>query len=120
MTDAERDEVIDRTAGVTASFLKELIRRAVLQSLDQRADAAADVGGPGAVTVTAEHCSRALDDLLDSAHGVTRSLLGVGVDPADVPAGGSRGGGPRPGLHPGMRTLPGRAGHGWTAYTPLG
>jgi len=32
--------------------------------------------------------ARALDDLLDSAQGVTRTLLGVGVDPTTLPAGG--------------------------------
>jgi hypothetical protein len=38
--------------------------------------------------VTGAHLSRALDDLLDSAQGVTRTLLGVGVDPATLPPGG--------------------------------
>jgi len=38
-------------------------------------------------TVTGAHLSRALDDLLDTAQAVTRTLLGVGVDPADLPAG---------------------------------
>ena len=38
--------------------------------------------------MTGTHLARALDDLLDSAQGVTRTLLGVGVDPATLPAGG--------------------------------
>ena len=38
--------------------------------------------------VTGAQLSRALDDLLDAAQGVTRTLLGVGFDPADLPAGG--------------------------------
>jgi hypothetical protein len=38
--------------------------------------------------VTGAHLSRALDDLLDSAQGVTRTLLGVGVDPTTLPTGG--------------------------------
>ncbi|MGI8417741.1 MAG: hypothetical protein ACR2P2_16365, partial [Nakamurella sp.] len=42
-------------------------------------------------TVTAEHTSRALDDLLDSTQQVTRSLLGVGNDPEQLPAGGGLG-----------------------------
>ncbi|MGH3263949.1 MAG: hypothetical protein ACRDNS_18375, partial [Trebonia sp.] len=46
-------------------------------------------------TVTGAHLARALDDLLDSAQGVTRALLGVGVDPATLPVGGALGG-PRP------------------------
>jgi hypothetical protein len=40
------------------------------------------------------HLARALDDLLDSAQGVTRTLLGVGVDPATLPAGGALGASP--------------------------
>jgi hypothetical protein len=70
---------IERTEGVTASFLKELIRRAVLEALHD------DAALPA---VTAAHLGRALDDLLDSAQGVTRTLLGVGVDPTTLPAGG--------------------------------
>lgn len=124
MTDAERSEVIERTDGVTASFLKELLRRAVLESLDENAPASAGAtreataGMAAMTTVTAAHCARALDDLLDSAQGVTRSLLGVGTDPSELPSGGSRGGGPRP-MPSGMRAR-GRAGFGWTTYTPLG
>jgi hypothetical protein len=44
------------------------------------------------------HLARALDDLLDSAQAVTRTLLGVGVDPADLPAGGALSLGPGPGM----------------------
>ena len=43
---------------------------------------------PALPAVTGAHLSRALDDLLDSAQGVTRTLLGVGVDPTTLPAGG--------------------------------
>jgi len=75
---------IERTDGVTASFLKELIRRAVLEALHDTA-LKSDAGLPA---VTGAHLARALDDLLDSAQGVTRTLLGVGVDPTTLPAGG--------------------------------
>jgi hypothetical protein len=75
---------VERTDGTTASFLKELIRRAVLEALHDQAP-----GGATALTaVTGAHLTRALDDLLDTAQGVTRTLLGVGVDPEDLPAGG--------------------------------
>jgi hypothetical protein len=73
-------QAVERTDGTTASFLKELIRRAVLESLRE---------DPALTTVTGAHLARGLDDLLDSAQGVTRALLGVGVDPADLPAGGA-------------------------------
>jgi ATP-dependent 26S proteasome regulatory subunit len=79
---AERDDVVSRTDGVTASFLKEALRRAMLESLTD----------PGAASVVdATHLSRALDDLLDSSQQLTRSLLGVGTDPASLPAGGGLG-----------------------------
>jgi ATP-dependent 26S proteasome regulatory subunit len=70
---------VERTDGTTASFLKELIRRAVLESLHD---------DPSAITVTGAHLTQALDDLLDSAQAVTRTLLGVGVNPEDLPAAG--------------------------------
>ena len=82
LSDADRQLVIDRTDGVTASFLKELLRRAMLQSLSE---------DPPQSTVTVAHLSQALDDLLDSQQQLTRSLLGVGTDPTTLPAGGGLG-----------------------------
>ena len=76
---------VERTDGTTASFVKELIRRSVLEALQE---------DPALTVVTGAHLTRALDDLLDSAQAVTRTLLGVGVDPADLPAGGALAGGP--------------------------
>ena len=93
---------MERTEGVTASFLKELVRRSLLEGLTE-----ADTGstaGPSAVggqpVVTGIHVSRALDDLLDEAHAVTRTLLGVGTEQAA--------------LAPGTDTVPGVA--GWVSY----
>jgi hypothetical protein len=76
---------VERTDGTTASFVKELIRRSVLEALQD---------DPALTAVTGAHLARALDDLLDSAQEVTRTLLGVGVDPADLPAGGALQAGP--------------------------
>jgi hypothetical protein len=70
---------VERTEGTTASFLKELIRRAVLEALGD---------DPGLAAVTGAHLARALDDLLDAAQKVTRTLLGVDVDPTTLPVGG--------------------------------
>src|SRR6185437_4755069 len=78
LTEPEIDEVVERTAGVTASFLKELLRRAVLESLHEHTPLG---------TVTAAQTGRALDDLLDSNQQVTRSLLGVGNEASTQPAG---------------------------------
>jgi hypothetical protein len=95
---------VERTDGTTASFLKELIRRSMLEALQDGAalvsdDAPSDDGVPsGALpAVTGVHVSRALDDLLDSAQSVTRTLLGVGVDPTTLPVGGLPVG-PSPGM----------------------
>jgi len=95
LSEAELDEVVARSEGVTASFLKELLRRAVLESLVERTPLQ---------TVTAAHVSRALDDLLDSSQQVTRSLLGVGNDPEELPGGG------------GVGTLPPGQSGGWSSY----
>jgi adenylate kinase family enzyme len=82
LTDDETAEIIERTDGVTASFIKELLRRAMLESLQD------DPPAPG---VAAAHTTRALDDLLDTGQALTRSLLGVGNDPSSLPAGGGIG-----------------------------
>jgi hypothetical protein len=79
LTDDDIARATERTDGTTASFIKELIRRSVLEAL---------MADPALTAVTGAHVARALDDLLDSSQGVTRTLLGVGVDPTTLPAGG--------------------------------
>jgi hypothetical protein len=101
LTATEIDTIIERTEGVTASFLKELLRRAVLEALQEQSPLRA---------VTAAHTERALDDLLDSAQQVTRSLLGVGNDPETLPGGGGLGSLPPTPFGPGGRMVFGSAG----------
>ncbi|MBB2894220.1 AAA family ATPase [Flexivirga oryzae] len=99
----DRARVVDRTDGVTASFLKELIRRAVLAAAEEgRAD-----------RVSAHDIHTALDDLLDQSQSVTRSLLGLGDHEADDTddEDGAPVEGPTPGVAPG-------ASYGWFAYAP--
>jgi hypothetical protein len=97
LSEIETREIVKRTEGVTASFLKELLRRAILEALH-------DNSSP--LTVTATHTSAALDDLLDGGQQLTRSLLGVGNDPATLPPGG------------GLGSLPPQRGRGWTVGHP--
>jgi ATP-dependent 26S proteasome regulatory subunit len=78
LTDDDRALAVERMAGVTASFVKELLRRAVLEALTETAG--------DLQVVTAEHLQRALDDLLDSSQSVTRALLGVPADQSGPPA----------------------------------
>ncbi|RNI21636.1 AAA family ATPase [Flexivirga caeni] len=95
-------QVVDRTDGVTASFLKELIRRAVL----------AGITTGSARQVTASDIHTALDDLLDQSQSVTRSLLGLGEDGvsgSDEPSTQDSGGGPSPAK---------QGSAGWFAYGP--
>jgi ATP-dependent 26S proteasome regulatory subunit len=65
------DSVMERTAGVTASFLKELLRRSAVL-------AAAD--GAPELRVSADHLDAALDELLDTRNAMTRVLLGGQAD----------------------------------------
>jgi SpoVK/Ycf46/Vps4 family AAA+-type ATPase len=97
LSDADVQAVVERSDGVTASFLKELLRRAVLEALHD---------GSALTRVTGGHLARALDDLLDSTQSVTRTLLGVGLDAAELPADGPA---PMP------MAMPGRA--GWVTYS---
>jgi hypothetical protein len=64
------DDVIARTDGVTASFLKELLRRAALLAATRESDA------DGALRVSADDLATALDELLDTRNAMTRTLLG--------------------------------------------
>lgn len=68
----DNEDVIARTEGVTASFLKELLRKSALVA------AAQDTAGAGALTVTSTHLAAALDRLLDERNELTRALLGAG------------------------------------------
>jgi ATP-dependent 26S proteasome regulatory subunit len=95
LSESETGEVVERMDGVTASFVKELLRRAMLESLHEN---------PSEPVVTAAHTARALDDLLDADQTLTRSLLGVGTDPETLAAGGGAG------------MLPAHPRAGWVAY----
>lgn len=64
-SDAAISSAAAATEGVTGSFARELIRRAVL--------AAAIEGQP----VTDEHLTRVLDELMDSRQHLTRRMLGA-------------------------------------------
>jgi hypothetical protein len=63
------DDVLARTEGVTASFLKELLRRAALLAATRTAD-------DRELTVSAGDLGAALDELLDTRNAMTRTLLG--------------------------------------------
>ena len=63
------DDVLARTEGVTASFLKELLRRAALL-------AATRTPGEAELAVSADDLDAALDELLGTRNAMTRTLLG--------------------------------------------
>ena len=80
---SDPDMVIKRTDGVTAAFLRELLRRAALLAAeaapgaDGSSGGGADGGRPGApLRVTDAHLAAALDELLDARSRLTRTLLG--------------------------------------------
>jgi len=71
------DVVIKRTEGVTAAFLKELLRRsALLAAEDAPADGSVPSDSSAPLRVTDAHLSTALDQLLDVRSRLTRTLLG--------------------------------------------
>lgn len=65
------ESVLERTDGVTASFLKELLRRAAVVAAD-REEQVVDAH----LSVTADDLDAALDDLLDTRNQMTRAVLG--------------------------------------------
>lgn len=68
---ADPDSVVTATAGVTASFVRELVRKAALL-------AAIRDGGDEPLVVTDADMTTALDELLDEGSALTRVLLGAG------------------------------------------
>ena len=71
----EVDDVIERTEGVSAAFLKELCRRAAL--------VAAETSEPSeALVVRHHHLVAALDDLLEHSTPILRSTLGASPEQA--------------------------------------
>ena len=79
---ADPQAVITRTEGVTASFIKELLRRAALRAAREAdavgaADAVGEADDGGPLRVTDAHLSAALDQLLDTRNQLTRVLLGA-------------------------------------------
>ena len=67
------DEAAERAEGVTASFTKELVRRAALR--------AALAGEP----LSDAHLANALDEMLGAAAALTRSLVGAAGEPGGEP-----------------------------------
>ena len=65
---SDPDAVIGRTDGVTASFMKELLRRAALRAADESEHE--DASTP--IRVTDAHMTAALDQLLDTRNELTR------------------------------------------------
>ena len=96
--------MIERTEGVTASFLKELIRKAALLACEDgpatgpRPTARPpDTAQAAPIRVTDDHMTAALDQLLDTKDQLTRVLLG-GAQPGDaLPREASHGPVPWPG-----------------------
>jgi ATP-dependent 26S proteasome regulatory subunit len=86
--DADLAPVVEATEGATASFIKELLRRAVLAALRS----------PGEVhALTDADLATATRELTAQHHALTRSLLGHAGDDPEGPGPGPGGGGLVPG-----------------------
>ena len=68
---ADLDEIVAGTQGVTASFIKEMIRRTVLVALR---------AGERPPVLSAAHLAEVLDEMTSERHSLTRSLLGSGPE----------------------------------------
>jgi hypothetical protein len=85
---SEPDTVISRTEGVTASFMKELLRRAALRAAEEAGPGEArPADGDRPLRVTDAHLNAALDQLLDTRNELTRVLLGGRPESAGPPGG---------------------------------
>lgn len=69
----EVDSIVGRTSGVTAAFIKELVRKAALL-------AASTSAGAEQIVVHDEHVTESLDELLAERSALTRVLLGGAQD----------------------------------------
>ncbi|MBV9338197.1 MAG: ATP-binding protein [Solirubrobacterales bacterium] len=69
---ADLGPVLERTEGVTASFLKELMRRCALAAAEECPPSPADTR----LVIDDRHFQAALDELLDDRHQITRSIIG--------------------------------------------
>ena len=76
-TDADLDPVVAGTEGVTASFVKEMIRRTVLASLR---------AGESPPVLRDAHFATVLAEMNGERHALTRSLLGAGTNSGERPA----------------------------------
>jgi len=76
---ADPERLLERTEGVTASFLKELLRRAALVALEERAEREETATAEPSLRVADEHLNAALDVLLGDGSRLTRKLLGGGT-----------------------------------------
>jgi hypothetical protein len=76
---ADPELLLERTEGVTASFLKELLRRAALIALEQREQGEESATADSPLRVSDEHLNAALDVLLGDGSRLTRRLLGGGA-----------------------------------------
>ncbi|MFF4595518.1 AAA family ATPase [Amycolatopsis sp. NPDC001319] len=74
---ADLAPIVDATEGVTASFVKELLRRATLRSLAANPDAEVVVGDA--------ELGGALAEMADARNALTRSLLGASAQRRSVP-----------------------------------
>ncbi|WP_052466198.1 ATP-binding protein [Mobilicoccus massiliensis] len=94
-SDERIDAALERAQGVTASFLKELLRRTTLVAAERATATAGDGDSNGsgdsgeAPVATADDLDAALDGLLATRSRMTRTLLGGDMTKADDDIAGS-------------------------------
>jgi cell division protease FtsH len=74
------EEVVRRTEGVSAAFIREMLRKAAMLAAEEAVGSKDGAGCAGRLVVGDAHVRGAIDELLIAGGVITKRLLGVRVD----------------------------------------
>jgi ATP-dependent 26S proteasome regulatory subunit len=77
---ADVGAVVARTAGVSAAFIREMLRKAAMLAAEEGGDSADGDGAAGSLVVSDAHVRGAIEELLVAGGVITKRLLGVSVE----------------------------------------
>jgi AAA+ superfamily predicted ATPase len=77
---ADVGAIVARTAGVSAAFIREMLRKAAMLAAEEGGDSADGDGAAGSLVVSDAHVRGAIEELLVAGGVITKRLLGVSVE----------------------------------------